>query len=211
MSPTLFERFKTWLARQLSAPEKEATTAYKEQAADQNHLQADDQTAQHLVPYDENLLERSRTQWQFGDWASLTQLARDTLQHHPDRAKLALLAAAGHLQQGNRTEARQFTRLAQDWGCSKKRVSQILISGVHNSLGRAAAVSDQGQRALQHFQYAIQAGAPKSEVRLLSAARVTQQLGLLGLPANTLQLANTQQTSPPGPNHRPLGPLGCTV
>jgi hypothetical protein len=21
-----------------------------------------------LVPYDENLLERSRTQWQFGDW-----------------------------------------------------------------------------------------------------------------------------------------------
>jgi len=25
---------------------------------------------QHLVPLDENLLERSRTQWQLGDWAS---------------------------------------------------------------------------------------------------------------------------------------------
>ncbi|MDP1998949.1 MAG: hypothetical protein Q8K22_05080 [Rhodoferax sp.] len=73
--------------------------------------------------------------------------------------------------------------LAQDWGCSKKLISQILVSGVHNSLGRAATVSGQGQRALQHFQCAVQAGAPKSEVRLLSAARVTQQLGLLGLPA----------------------------
>lgn len=50
-----------------------------------------------LVPYDENLLERSRTQWQFGDWHSLAQLQRETLQHHPDRARLALLAAAGHL------------------------------------------------------------------------------------------------------------------
>jgi hypothetical protein len=55
---------------------------------------------QQLVPYDENLLERARTQWQFGDWDSLAKLERDTLQHHPDRAKLALLAAAGHLRTG---------------------------------------------------------------------------------------------------------------
>lgn len=196
MSPTLFERFKTWLARQLGAPEKEATMAYKEPATAQNHLQSDAQTTQHLVPYDENLLERSRTQWQFGDWASLTQLARDTLQHHPDRAKLALLAAAGHLQQGNSTEARQFTRLAQDWGCSKKLISQILISGVHNSLGRAAAVSGQAQRALQHFHSSIQAGSANSEVRLLTEARVHQQLIQLGLPLNTVQLQYTEQIVP---------------
>ena len=152
------------------------------------------------MPYDESLLERSRTQWQFGDWDSLAQLERDTLQHHPDRAKLALLAAAGHLQQGNAQAARQFTRLAQDWGCSKKLISQILISGVHNSLGRAAAVSGQAQRALQHFQSAIQAGAANSEVRLLSAARVNQQLTQLGLPANALQLQNTQ----PSPSGHPV-------
>ena len=67
-----------------------------------------------LVPFDENLLERARTQWQFGDWQSLAQLSRDTLQHHPDRAKLALLAAAGRLQTGQDAEARQHIRLAQD-------------------------------------------------------------------------------------------------
>ena len=48
----------------------------------------DDSRAKNL-PCDENLLERARTQWQFGDWNSFAQLDRDTLQHHPDRAKLA--------------------------------------------------------------------------------------------------------------------------
>lgn len=68
--------------------------------------------ATYLVPYDENLLERARTQWQFGDWESLAKLNRDTLQHHPDRAKLALLAA-GHLQTDNPDAARQFICHAQ--------------------------------------------------------------------------------------------------
>ena len=141
-----------------------------------------------LVPYDENLLERARTQWQFGDWASLIKLERETLQHHPDRAKLALLAAAGHMQQGEMSVARQFTRLAQDWGCSKKLVSQILIAGVHNSLGRAAAINGEGQRALQHFESAIAAGAPASEIRLLTQARLGKQLAQLGLSSGTAEL-----------------------
>lgn len=135
-----------------------------------------------LVPYDENLLERARTQWQFGDWASLIKLERDTLQHHPDRAKLALLTAAGYMQQGDMQIARQFTRLAQDWGCSKKLVSQILIAGVHNSLGRASAANGESQRALQHFEFAIAAGAPASEIRLLARARNNEQLAQMRLP-----------------------------
>ncbi len=141
---------------------------------------------QYLVPYDENLLERSRTQWQFGDWASLAALSRDTLQHHPDRAKLALLAAAGHQGLGNAAEARQHTRLAIDWGCSKKLVSQVLISGAYNTLGRAAAISGQENRAIGHFQTSIQLGASGSDVRLLTQARVSQQLAQIGLPINTL-------------------------
>ena len=149
-------------------------------------VQFEDVSEQQLVPYDENLLERSRTQWQFGDWASLAVIPRDTLQHHPDRAKLALLAAAGHQGLGNASEARQHTRLAIDWGCSKKLVSQILIAGVHNTLGRAAAASGQKQRALKHFQASIEAGASGSDVRLLTQARVSEQLVQLGLPASSV-------------------------
>lgn len=135
-----------------------------------------------VCPYDENLLERARTQWQFGDWESLAQLNRDTLQHHPDRAKLALLAAAGHLQLGDTSAARQFTRLAQEWGCNGKLISQILIAGVHNSLARAAATSGQGTRALKHFESAIVTGTPGGDVRLLMQARIGEQFSQMGLP-----------------------------
>jgi hypothetical protein len=142
----------------------------------------------HLVPYDENLLERARTQWQFGDWQSLANLDRDTLQHHPDRAKLVLLAAAGRLQIGQASEARQYIRLAQDWGCSKKHISQVLISGVHNSIGMAAVMGAHHQRAALHFEKAISIGSPSSDIQLLTQARTAHQVGQLvqiGLPVQT--------------------------
>lgn len=132
---------------------------------------------QTFASHDGGLLERARTQWQFGDWQSLVQINRDTLEHHPDRAKLALLAAAGRLQTGgNDSEARQFIRLAQSWGASRKLIHQILIAGVHNSLGRAAAISNQQQRVFQHFENAITVGTPGSDARLLIKARVAVQL-----------------------------------
>jgi hypothetical protein len=144
-------------------------------AARQTMPLADDAHA-HLVPFDENLLERSRTQWQFGDWASLASLDRDTLQYHPDRAKLALLAASGNQCLGNAAEARQYTRLAIDWGCSKKLVTQILISGVHNTLGRVSALGNQSQRATRHFESAIAIGSSGGDIRLLAQARIDHQV-----------------------------------
>ncbi len=164
----------------------------------------DDIEARHLLPFDENLLERSQTQWQFGDWVSLSAISRDALQRHPDRAKLALLAAAGHQAEGRAAEARQYTRLALDWGCSKKLVSQILIAGVHNTLGRAAAVGGQEQRAIQHFQASIQVGAPHSDVRLLTQARVTHQLTQIDWPLNHLASLPPQHAEPSQPSRTAL-------
>lgn len=126
-----------------------------------------------LVPFDENLLERARTQWQFGDWESLAKLERDTLQYHPDRGELMMLAAAGRLQMGQDAEAKAYIRLAQDWGVGKKLISQILIAGVHNSIGRVFMVAQQQQRALQHFEKAV--GVQGSDARLLSQARLFGQ------------------------------------
>jgi predicted O-methyltransferase YrrM len=134
-----------------------------------------------MVAYDENLLERSRTQWQFGDWASLAKLDRDTLQHHPDRAKLALLAAAGHQQLGDQAATRQFTRLAQDWGCGKKLIAQVLLAGAHNTLAKVAAAAGQVPRALKHFQYSIATGTPNTDLALATQARVAHQWQALGM------------------------------
>jgi len=135
------------------------------------------------LPYDEDLLERARTQWQFGDWASLAKLERETLQHHPDRAKLALLAAGGHLQTSNTVAARQFVRLAQDWGCSRRLVTQILVAGVHNSLGRATSLLGNRSRSLEHFSASVALGAGGGDMHLLTDARFSHQIRSLGLDA----------------------------
>ena len=198
----MLNTLRQWLIRVLTAPAPD--TASNTHAVEDVPYRS----TTSVVPYDENLLERSRTQWQFGDWASLAALERDTFQHHPDRAKLALLAAAGHSATGSTEEARQYTRLALDWGCSKKLVSQILIAGVHNTLGRAAAVSGQEQCALQHFQASLQVGAPRSDVRLLAQARVSQQFSQLGLSAPAPQMAGMRGA--PNPFGARLNPPDIT-
>lgn len=139
-------------------------------------LEPIEKSTSQLVLYDENLLERSRTEWECGDWDSLAKIERGALQHHPDRAKLALLAAAGHQQIGDMSATRQFTRLAQDWGCNKKLVSQILIAGVHNTLGSVAALGKEERHALKHFETSITIGAPGSDWKHLVPARMQSQL-----------------------------------
>jgi FkbM family methyltransferase len=147
---------------------------------------------QAVVPYDENLLERARTQWQHGDWGSLVQLERSVLEHHPARTKLALLAAAGRLQTGELDGARLFIRLAQDWGCSKKMVSQILVACVHNSLGRARMAQGQDQTALSHFENAIDIVTPEADKKLLGEARAVRETAQQGLLPQAARLMSKQ-------------------
>jgi hypothetical protein len=142
------------------------------------HTQA--QEVSKLVPYDESLLDRSRTQWQFGDWESLCALTRNELQHHPDRAKLALLTAAGYQQIGDMTETKAWVRLAGEWGCNQKLINQILIAGAQNTLARAAALAGQDKKALELFEAAIDTGSPNSD-RLIKRARAAHQFEQLGL------------------------------
>lgn len=132
-------------------------------------------TSFEIVPYDENLLEHSRTQWQLGDWGSLTKLDRDILQHHPDRAKLALLAAAGQMQSNNTPAAHQFIRLAQNWGCSKKMVSQVLVAGVYNTLGTANLLAGDRQRALAHYKTGATVANQKANSSLLAETLVMHE------------------------------------
>jgi hypothetical protein len=143
-----------------------------------------DTPPQQAIPFDEGLLERARMQWQFGDWSSLASLSRETLQHHPDRAKLALLAAAGHQQTGDSSAARALVRLAQDWGCNRHLIAQVLLAGVHNTLAGAAALGGQGQRALGHFQASIATGMPGADVSLATQGRIAYQWQSMQLPGS---------------------------
>lgn len=136
-----------------------------------------------------SLLVQASTQWQTGDWHSLAKLQHDTLQHHPDRAHLALLAAAGRLQMGKDAEAKPFIRLAQEWGASKHHIGQMLIAGVHRSLGRAAEIGNQKQRAQRHLESAtVVMGQPISNATMaLKVAEGVHQINPVPAPVKPSQ------------------------
>lgn len=123
-----------------------------------------------LQAYNPQALPIAREQWQRGDWVSLASLTLDDLQDHPDRAKLALLAAAGHLQMGCKELGADHLRQAKAWGCSQQLIRQVVIAGVHNSLGKAAAHAGMPERADLHFAASLRTvmpmGSSKQQVEL---------------------------------------------
>jgi hypothetical protein len=187
-----------WLLRLFSKTkrngENESITSLSAPSANEPNAEKEDQIVsvdvrtseeELWVAFDENLLDQARTQWQFGDWERLAAIPRESLQHHPERAKLAVLVAAGHGQCGNLDKFQQFIRLAQDWGCSRKLISQVLISGVQNSLGRASLAAGQPERAKLFFDQSVRTGMPGADLKLLVKARVRQQRQLLGIDAKS--------------------------
>jgi hypothetical protein len=93
-------------------------------------------TAQQQQPYNPQALPAAREQWQRGDWASLAAMSLDELQDHPDRAKLALLGAAGHMQMGSNALASDFARQAKAWGLNETLIRKTLVANVHAQLAR---------------------------------------------------------------------------
>ncbi len=147
---------------------------------------------QQLLPYDTAMLERAKEQWQFADWASLAAVDAESLEHHPDRAKMALLVASAHLQQGEQQTARQFVRLARDWGCDKRLISRVLIAGVYNSLGRVELARSRDQKGLRHFEEAITTVLPHSDQKLFGEARAVREAAQLGLLPQAAGLMDAQ-------------------
>lgn len=151
-----------------------------------------DEQKKNVPLYDENLLEQSRTQWQFGDWESLAKIDQETLQHHPDRAKLALLAAAGHAQMGDMKKMRRFVHLSQDWGGSKRLISQVLIAGVNNTIGRAYMCKGEEKIALYYFEAAIKIFQSNNESILFSESRAVREAARIGLLPQAVRLIESR-------------------
>lgn len=165
----MFKSLRRWWQRRKENATKAIASGEQDIEAMQ---QSSEQASGEWVAYDEDLLERARTQWQFGDWESLASLQRDTLQHHPDRAKLALLAAAGHQQQGDMAAARQFAQIAKDWGASKKSISQVLIAGVYSTLASSFYITNNLSKTDQYSKKSLSIVSLHSENRLLHKARL---------------------------------------
>lgn len=150
-----------------------------------------------LAQDDGALLGLVRQMWLTGDWEGLSRLDVPYLEQHPDRAKVCLLLGSAWLQQGKAQQARMFLELALKWGCDKALVAQQLVSGVHNSLGRAAAASGQGTKQLQHFRKAVQGSGKTGEgVTHQRWHAELQSMGLAGGTAAPLLTSNKRSVVP---------------
>ncbi|MGZ3183725.1 MAG: FkbM family methyltransferase [Telluria sp.] len=159
------------------------------------------------VAYDAQLLERVRSQWRQGEWETLARLDMGTIEHHPDRARLALAVASAWLQLGDGETARLFARAALGWGCNKALAAEILIAGVHNSLGRAAAVTGSHAQMEQHFRLAV-AGAAGGSGDRSSLARRHLELHRLGLDGPRRSQEQQGLDAPAGPDALVYPPFG---
>jgi hypothetical protein len=132
--------------------------------------------------YDDVLLASAHMQWYFADWVSLSKLAHEDLLQNSHKPILILLSAAAHLQIGDQETAKSLIKNARASGCSQELISKTLISGAHNSLGRAFAVDGQKDKSLLHFDYSVKFAPIYGDMRLALHARSRQELASLGIP-----------------------------
>ncbi len=159
--------------------------------------------------YDDGLLDRARGLWRRGDWAALVALDSAEVAAHPQRARLALLVAAGHQALADATAARQWARLARQWGCSREQLAAVLVAGVCNTLGRAAAAAGQRERTLAMFERALDIGLPGASGRMALHDRIEHQLAPLGL--SLPAAAGSASPRPAAPARSPFQALADQV
>jgi len=140
-----------------------------------NTLNSLTQSTSQRLAQDSTILNNAHSQWQFGDWDSLIKLPHDSIESHPERAKLALLVAAGHQQLGDMKATRDFVRLAEDWGCNKQQISRVLIAGVYNTLGKAALIQNDVVASKRHFRAALEEVGSIRALNLLTQARQEEE------------------------------------
>jgi hypothetical protein len=118
--------------------------------------------------------------WLMGDWLPLAALTESQVEAHPNRDRLALLVACAHQQLDRHDSARQFVRQALQWGCHPELVARLLISGVHNTMGRVAALRQDNPALERHFGQALRVtGDPQAPAA--AHARAVRELTRLGL------------------------------
>jgi len=125
-------------------------------------------------------LLRAKGQWVFGDWDALASLDIDVVARHAERDRLALLVACAHQQRNDHERARAFVRKSLQWGCDRRLVARLLVSGLHNTLGRIAAIKSDDAMLERHFTDAM-AVTDDSESRAATHTRAVREMANLGL------------------------------
>ena len=161
------------------------------------------QDRQEDITFSEEIsLSKVKNLWLFGDWVSLVNIDIELIKEHHDRAYLVLLVASAHLQIEAYDKARYYVQSALNWGASNCLVASVLVAGVHNTLGRLAALSNNEESVSRHFVAAV--GIPdNAETRLLGHARAVREMSDLGLLPQAVGLVTQELNAIEGKVLRP--------
>lgn len=151
--------------------------------ASQEVLHRESSDAKVSAAYDQNLLAQSIEKWRRGELGELSTLGISDIESHPDRARLALLAAVGNFACSQHDAGKRLVALAKSWGCDRITMARVLVAGTHSSLGRAALALGPGSaRALKHFESAIVTSGGRPDSERLLALRLEYERRRMGLP-----------------------------
>lgn len=106
-----------------------------------------------------DLLNRSRIQWQLGEWENLAKLDLEKFSSRRDREEATWLITAAMFQLGNIARAQELCLNAMNDGYNKKELCDILICGVYNNLARARLLSKNNSVSLTNFKKSVDRGA----------------------------------------------------
>jgi FkbM family methyltransferase len=125
-------------------------------------------------------LARAKGHWLVGDWAVLADMPDDQIAAHPARDRVALLSACANLQLDRRERAESLLRQSLAWGCHPQLAARLLVSGIHNSLGRIAALQQDAGGIERHFGQAL-ALTGDADAQPASQTRAVREMARLGL------------------------------
>lgn len=132
-------------------------------------------TEQELLP-----IASARNQWVAGEWDALLRLDESAIEDHPQRDRIALLVACAHQQQGSPDAAVRHARKALQWGCEPRLAARLLLSGLHNTFGRIAALQGDSAKSRRHFEEALGLTGDRDS-RTAAHGRAVREMARLGL------------------------------
>lgn len=122
-----------------------------------------------------------RKDWELGRWERLAAVDPDAFNDPRTIQSAALIVAVANQQLGDHKQVRDLINRALSAGASRALAVSVLVSGVHNLLGRARSVGGDRGAAETQFRHSVAIGTDPGRRPLVAAARAGEQALQLGL------------------------------
>ncbi len=133
------------------------------------------------TPSNASRLTQAREDWAAANWKALSQIDQDVQQGHPERGRLAIIATAAVLQNGDRQAAREHSLRAVQCGCDRTFLAAVMLASARHTLGRASIAAGRNEQAAQHFQRSVFEPRAQPAARRIARDRTDEALADLAI------------------------------